>query len=172
MKIEEQSLEAHSKANGMLVAKYASQSSKHIDLLIGLVSQEVVYQQRATQALAYAVAHLKVKLSEVQLNKLINLLKIENIHNAVPRGVLKILELQNSLPEISEGFLFEFCTTNIMNPQKAIAVRVFSLPVAYKIALKYPDLQNELRQILEGLSPNEGPGMRFRKTKYLKLLRD
>jgi hypothetical protein len=170
MNIEAQLLVAHSRENGMLVARFASQNPKHIDLLIVLAGTETVYQQRASQALAYAVEHLKFKLSESQLNKLIDLMKIDYLHNAVSRGVLKILELQKELPESNEGFLFEFCIQSIMNPHKAIAIRAFSVPVAYKIALKYPDLQNELRQVLDGLSSDEGPGMRFRKTRFLKLL--
>ncbi len=171
MNIEQQLLVAHSRANGMLVANYASKNPKHIDLLIQLAKQEVVYQQRASQALAYAVEHLKFNLSTKQLNSIVALLKDENLHDAVHRGVLKVLDLQKSFPEESESFLFDYCITQILNPQRAIAIRAFSVPIAYKVVLKYPDLKNELIQILESLSPMEGPGINFRKKHYLALLK-
>ena len=170
MDISAQLLKEHSKNNGMLVAKYVTENSINIDLLIALSSTEVVYQQRSSQALAYAVEHFKIRLNEYQMKELINLLKIEGIHDAVHRNVLKIIDIQVVIPSSTEGFLFDYCTSNIMNPQKAIAIRAFSVPVAYRIALPYVELQNELCQILQGLSPLEGPGMMFRKKKYLQLL--
>lgn len=170
MDLKDQLLEEHSKRNGMLVAKEVSLNHKNIDKLIKLCLTEKVFQQRASQSLSYAVEHFKVKLTAVQLSKLIQLLKNEDLHDAVPRNTLKILDLQTDFPEDDEGFLFDFCTSSIMNPQKPIAVRAFSVPIAYAVAMKYPELKNELEQVLLSLSDLEGPGMNFRKTKYLKLL--
>lgn len=171
MNIKQQLLEAHSRNNGMLIAKEVNKNKKHIDTLIELLTAETVFQQRASQALAYTVEYFKLGLTAVQLTNLIELLKDSSVHDAVHRNILKILDFHKSYPIACEGFIFEFCTESIMNLQKSIAVRAFSVPVAYRIALKYPDLQNELEQILSGLSDMESPGIKTRKSKYLPLLR-
>ncbi len=156
----------------MAAAQMAVEKPILIQELIELSGDaKVVYQQRASQALSFSVEYLGFQLSKKQIDDVCVLLSKKNLHPAVARNGLKILELQE-IPKAQEGFLVDYCFNCIMNPQIPIAIRAFAMPVLYKIALSYPELKQEFKLVLEGLSDNESPGIQSRKRKYLRLLND
>ena len=164
-------LKEHSKRNGMEVAKHIQEDPKIIDDVINLLSSEsIALQQRAPQALCYAVEYLKVTLTCSQIAQLVQILKKVNLHNAVPRNILKIIELNGNVADQDKGFLFDYCIDTITSSNNPIASRAFAVPVAHKLVIEFPDLQQELKEVLLSLSDLESPGIQFRKKKYLQLL--
>ncbi len=85
------------------------------------------------------------------------------------RNIIRILQ-DSELPEDQHGFLVEYCFQKIIDPKNAIALRVFSIPVLYRLSIIYPDLQAEFKLCLEELIPQASSGLKNRAKKYLKLI--
>ena len=48
-----------------------------------------------------------------------------------------------------------FFTPSVETPSVAVAIKVYSMQVLYKICLKEPDLKNEVQLLIEDLMPHE-----------------
>ena len=82
---------------------------------------------------------------------LINHLKNKNIHSGVVRSIMRIFQTQ-PVPKKYESFVLDKCYEFIKNSSEAIAVRAFSISVAYNISMPYPDLLKELSLVLSHLN--------------------
>lgn len=78
--------------------------------------------------------------------QMINLLEKEN-HQAVERGVMRTLHACN-IPEESEGQLLDICFKWLADPQKLVAAKVHAMETAYKLSIQYPELLQELEQVI------------------------
>jgi hypothetical protein len=85
---------------------------------------------------------------------------IENtMHITLLRNTLRVFQFM-SFDEEMEGKLFEFCFNNSTNLKQPIAVRFFGLKICIKIAKKYPELKNEVLELLNILSIDDTPAMK------------
>jgi hypothetical protein len=86
-------------------------------------------------------------------------LAIENTkHDALLRNTLRAFQYMD-FDEEWEGKIYQFCFNNSTNLKQPIAIRAFALKICIKLALKYPELQNELIELLTILSNDEAPGI-------------
>ena len=90
-------------------------------------------------------------------------------HDAVHRNILRILE-DIPIPEDIEGALYDNCFQLLNNPDRAIAIRVFAMTVAFRIAKKYPDLLDELRLSIQLHYPYGSAGFKSRAGKILNYI--
>jgi len=98
------------------------------------------------------------------------LINLENPnHDAVVRNTFRSLQYMD-IPEDIEGLAFEKAFEFLLNPQNAIAVRVFAMTVCGNIARKYPELKHELVPVIEEQYPYGSAGFKGRANKILKSL--
>ncbi len=79
---------------------------------------------------------------------------IENIHNfktiGLKRGLARILSEQNySYNEDNSGRLVHVCFNWLNDPAEAIALKIYSMTILYKISNTYPDIKTELISSIE-----------------------
>ena len=90
-------------------------------------------------------------------------------HDAVIRNTFR--SLQNiDIQEELEGLAFEKAYNYLLDPQNAIAIRVFAMTVCGNIALKYPELKHELIPVIEEQIPHGSAAFKSRGARVLGLL--
>lgn len=92
-------------------------------------------------------------------------------HDAVVRNILRAFQELEEIPEDVEGQIFDLCFEYLLNPSHSIAIKVFSMTICRKIAMKYQDLKAELIVVIEDLMQDASPGILSRAEKELKKLR-
>ena len=105
------------------------------------------------------------ELIEPYLQPFVDKLDEPNIHNAVKRNVMRVL--QDNLPEQLLGQVATKCFDYISDPAEAIAVKAFSLTVLDTICKREPDLKNELLLLIKERLPYETPAFKSRAKKIL-----
>ena len=97
---------------------------------------------------------------------------LEFLENNEPEeGIIRsmIRPMQSAvIPEELKGRLAELCFNYLNNPQKSIAVRVFSMSVLENITKSYPEMAYELRVVIENHLPNGSAGFKNRGMKIIK----
>jgi len=124
---------------------------------------------RVTQRAAWPMSNcveLHPELIGPYLPKLIDLLKRDDFHNAVRRNVVRLLQFID-VPQQYAGKVYSDCIDLLNDPNEPVAVRVFSMTVAAKIARSEPDLMNELRLVIREHLPNASPGFLARARKLI-----
>ena len=90
------------------------------------------------------------QLMEPYLEKLILNLEKTDLHVAIKRNSLRILQFM-SVPEKLTSTLFDRCLNYLTDPEEPIAVKAFSMQVLYNCCKVYPELTQEVIPIIETL---------------------
>lgn len=90
-------------------------------------------------------------------------------HDAIIRNTFRALQ-NMAIPEEVEGLAFEKAFDFLLNPANAVAIRVFAMTVCGNIALKYPELKQELIPVIEEQFPYGSAGFKSRAKRVLKSL--
>jgi len=90
-------------------------------------------------------------------------------HNAVLRNTFRTFQEIDFLEDL-EGAVFDKSFDFFLDVNNAIAIRVFAMTVCGNIALKYPELADELIPVIEEHLPHGSSGLRARGGKLLKAL--
>ena len=77
---------------------------------------------------------------------LIKQLERDDAHVAVKRNVARLFQFVD-IPKRYHGRVFDACYNLLDNPNQPVAVRVFSMTVAAKLAENEPELLDELRLV-------------------------
>lgn len=93
-----------------------------------------------------------------------------NMHEAVKRNVMRLLQFID-IPDNLAGLAFDKAFTLFTNTSEPIAVRVFAMQVMADVAMKEPDLKNEVVIAIEEGLPYGSPGYKSRANKLLKKLK-
>ncbi len=91
-------------------------------------------------------------------------------HDAVIRNTIRTLQYVE-VPEELEGEVYERCFNYLLSPNYPIAVKVFSMSVLAKIAMKIPELKEELILAIEDYLPHGSKGYQSRAKRVLTMLR-
>lgn len=124
---------------------------------------------RLTQRAAWPMntcAERHPELIRPYLPRLIELLKSGEHHAAVKRNIVRLLQFVDIPPRLA-GKVYSHCLDLINDPDEPIAVRVFSITVAAKIARPEPDLMNELRLVVRENLPHSSAAFRVRAREVL-----
>ncbi|CAG5080645.1 hypothetical protein [Parvicella tangerina] len=136
--------------------------------VVNLIPKDQYLQQRASHVLIHTLEYHKYEPSKKEIIALTNLLKQKGMIEGAYRNILRTLDELDAYPEEVEGFLFDYCSTAMTNLTRPLAIRAFSIPIAFKIGVKYPDLLKELRELLHGIAEEDGVSVQSRKRDYLK----
>jgi hypothetical protein len=156
----------HSKRMTMRIVEYVGEDARKFkDLIEIFFSDEYVLAQRAGWAVNYC-AEFHPKLVRPHLKKMLDQLERDDIHDAVRRNVFRILQFVE-IPEKLLGRVYAHCLDYVEKADAPIAVRVFALSVAAKIARAEPDLLRELQLVVKKHLPYAPAAIRSRARKIL-----
>ena len=158
MKLREEILKEHSKAQCTKIVNWVGINQQRFDELFTLFLQdEYRVTQRASWPLSYCVSANPVFINK-QWKSLINNLKKPDLHNDI------------EIPEKYQGEIMNICFTYLESPTEALAVKAFSMTVLANLAKLYPEIKTELRLLIEDQYPNQTAGFKSRAKKVLKQL--
>ena len=166
MDIREALLAEHSKAQTMKIVRYIDgDPAKFKELMGHFLGDTYRLSQRAAWAVNYCAEHHH-DLVKPYFNKLVQQLERDDVHVAVRRNVARMLQFVD-IPKQYEGRVFDACYNLVDDPHQPVAVRVFSLTVAAKVARDSPELLDELRLLAAKYPQGSTAGFRSRCLKVL-----
>lgn len=166
MQIREALLEVHSKAQAAKICDYVGDDSQRFAELMSFMMGPVY---RLTQRAAWPVSYCVERHPELitpYWGKLAEQLEREDAHVAVRRNVARLLQFVN-VPKRYQGRIFDACYNLLADPAEPVAVRVFSMTVAAKIAKGSPELLDELRLVATKYPQAATAGFRCRAQRVL-----
>lgn len=116
--------------------------------------------QRAAWAVSYC-AEYHNELVKPYFGRPVEQLERDDVHPAVRRNVVRLLQFVDVPPRF-HGRVFDACYNLVNDVDQPVAVRVFAMTVAAKIARNAPELLNELRLIVEKHAPHTTIAFRVR----------
>ena len=148
MKLREQILQEHSKENCAAIVEWVGDSQARFDELFALfLKDEYRVTQRAAWPMSYCViAH--PSFIQKHFDSLINKLKEPNLHNAIKRNAVRLLQ-DITIPEAYQGAIMDICFEYVASPNEAVAVKAFSLTVLHNLAKQYPEIIPEIKILIE-----------------------
>ena len=170
MKLKEQILSEHTKANCDYIVKWVGSSQQKFDELFDLLlSNEYRVAQRAAWPLSYA-ATCHPQLIKKHFSKLLGNLQKPGIHNAVKRNSIRVLQ-HIEIPTRYHGPVMNLCFNYIASPTELIAVKAFALTILETLSLYYPEIKAELKTIIEDRWDTESAAFRSRAKKILRRMK-
>lgn len=161
MDIREALLEVHSKAQAEKIAAYVGEDEKRFgELIKHLLGPVYRLSQRAAWPVSYCIER-KPELVKPYFNVLIKQLERGDTHEAVRRNVARLFQFVE-VPKRYHGRLFDACYNLLDDPDQPVAVRVFSMTVAAKLANDSPELLAELKLVATKYPALMTAGMRSR----------
>jgi len=161
MNICEALLEVHSKAQAEKIAAYVGDDSERFAELIKLLLGPVYrLSQRAAWPVSYCIER-RPELIKPYFNVLIKQLERDDTHAAVRRNVARLFQFVE-VPKRYHGRLFDACYNLLDDANQPVAVRVFSMTVAAKLAKDSPELLDELQLVAAKHPSLMTPGMKSR----------
>ena len=167
MKLRETILKEHSKTNCNLIVSWVGKNQLRFDELFHLfLNDEYRVVQRAAWPMSYIViAH--PQLITKHFKKLIQYLHQPNIHDAVKRNTLRLLQ-EIPIPEKFHGEIMNTCFDYIISPTEKAAIKAFSLTVLHNLSKQNPDIKQELITIIVDRWDFETAAFHSRAKKILK----
>ncbi|MBI5857371.1 MAG: hypothetical protein HZB42_06945 [Sphingobacteriales bacterium] len=126
---------------------------------------EALVVQRAGWPLSY-IAIACPQLIQMHFGKLISNLRKPDLHDAVKRNTLRLLQ-DVSIPEKFHGEIMNVCFDYIISPAEKPAVKAFSLTILQHLSRQYPDIRQELKTIIEDRWDFETAAFKSRARKIL-----
>lgn len=169
MNLRETILAEHSKSQAAKIVKWIGNDKKRFAELVKLFLND---EYRVVQRAAWPLSNVVIEHPEFvkpYLGKFIDLLSKENLHPAVTRNILRLLQFID-VPEKYLGKLTNACFGFLLNSNATIASQVFSMEVLLNITKKEPELKRELQVVVEDLMKEASSGLKARGSKVLKKL--
>jgi hypothetical protein len=166
MNIRDALLEVHSKAQATKIADHVgADSHRFAELMKQLLGPVYRLSQRAAWPVSYCI-EWHPELVKPYFNVLIKQLESDDAHVAVRRNVARLLQFVD-IPKRYQGRVFDACYNLLANPAEPVAVRVFSMTVAAKLAENEPELLGELRLVAAKYPQAATAGFRSRSRRVL-----
>jgi hypothetical protein len=142
-----------SKRQAMALVDFIGDDAKRFAELMKLFhAGEYRLTQCAAGIIGYCVER-RPELIRPHLPKLLDCLKRDDLHDAVRRNILRLLQYVE-IPRRLAGKIYAHCIDFIDDAGEPVAVRAFALTVAARIAKSEPDLMKELRLIVRKHLPH------------------
>ncbi len=169
MELRKEILKEHSKAQCTKIVKWVGNSQQRFDELFSLfLNDEYRVVQRAAWPVSNAVMAYPSFINS-HWKELINNLKKPNLHGAVKRNSIRLLQ-DMEIPKKHHGQLMNICFTYLESPTEELAVKVFSMTVLGNLAKSYPEIIPELKLLIEDQLPHQTAGFKSRAKKVLNMI--
>jgi hypothetical protein len=170
MSLREPILAEHSKSQTTKIINWVGKSQERFDQLFSLfLNDESRVTQRAAWPLSYCASQ-HPELIRKHLGKLIKNLQKKDLHDAVKRNTVRILQ-EIPIPARLHGELMNICFQYIESPTEAVAIKAFSLTILNNLIPLYPDIKNELKLIIEERWDHESAAFHSRARKILRKIK-
>jgi hypothetical protein len=166
MDIREALLAEHSKRQTAKIVNFVGDDAARFRELMDLFLGDTY---RVSQRGAWAVSNcveLHPHLAGPYFGRMIKQLERDDAHVAVRRNVARLLQFVE-VPPRYRGRVFDVCYKLFADASQPVAVRVFSMTVAAKIAKDQPELLDELRLIAKQHPEAATAGFRSRARSIL-----
>lgn len=172
MNLREQILSEHSKSNALLMSNWIGNNPERFEALMKLFLKD---EYRVVQRSAWVLSLCADKNPQLILPYIEDMIAIcakPNVHVAVKRNVTRIFQTF-PIPEIHQEALINLCFEWLINPKETVAVRCFSMEILCNLSQIYPDLKNELVNIIEDALMHQEltPGFISKSKRSLKKLK-
>jgi hypothetical protein len=180
--LEARILEEHSKAQTLRIVHWVGRDPERLKILMEIFlndppSQPLPkgrgYQYIFTQRSAWAVRYVAEKAPEIMqtwLDRLVNNLNQQPLHDAIVRNTLNVFE-HLDFPAKFDETLADICFQRLAAPGEAIAIRCASMTILERICNRVPELKTELQLILEDQLEHGSAGFKSRAKKVLSRLK-
>jgi hypothetical protein len=166
MDIRAELLAEHSKRQTMKIVRYVDGDPiKFRELMRHFLGNTYRLSQRAAWAVSCCIES-QPELIKPYWSKLIEQLEKDDAHVAVRRNVARLLQFVD-VPKRHAGRIFDACYNLLDDPSETVAVRVFSMTVAARIAKDRPALLAELRLVATKYPQATTAGFRSRSRRVL-----
>ena len=140
MKLKEEILKEHSKAQCTKIVKWVGSSQQRFDELFSLfLNDEYRVVQRSAWPVSYCADAHPVLISK-HWKELMQNLKKPNLHDAVKRNSIRLMQ-GIELPKAYHGAIMDMCFIYLESPKESLAVKVFSMSVLGNLAKSIPKLK-------------------------------
>ena len=156
----------HSKRQTLAIVRYVGDDPiRFRELMDVFLCDEYRPVQRASWAVNCCVeAHPNLAIP--YFSKLIRLLERDDVHTGAHRNILRMFQFVD-VPTRYRGKLYDMCTRFLDDASRPVAVRVFALAVAARIADGREALVSELRLLAEKHVPHTTVALRARARRVL-----
>jgi hypothetical protein len=162
-------LKEHGRKQAIKIAAYAAGSPSRFKSLVDIyLTGPYRVTQRSSWPLSLC-AEEHPELVRPHLKKLLDFIRKPGVHDAVKRNTMRLLQFVD-IPKKNHGQLIDLCFEVLQQPKEAVAIRVFSMTVLSRLIVDQPDLQKELRIILEDHLPYSTAAFRSRASKLIRKL--
>ena len=169
MNLREEILKEHSRPQALKIAGYACASRKNFkELMHCFLDEEYRLAQRAAWSVSWA-ARKKPEMITPHIKDLISVLHKKNVHDAVIRNSVRVLQ-EIDIPEDYHGEVMDACFRFIEIPSTPVAIKAFSLTILFNLSKYYPEIQPELKLIIEDCWEHETAAFKSRAKKILSKL--
>jgi len=152
-----------------MIAVWVGESEKRFKELLELFLYDSYRVSQRSAWVVSFVAEKHPKLIQNNIQALVNRLFDEGLPVAVKRNVIRVLQFIH-VPKNLQAKVMNLCFDFLSDPKETIAVRVFSMTVLANLAKVYPEIKNEIIQVIEAGSKNSSAGYKARQRKVLKIL--
>ena len=159
-------LQMHSKKQALSIADFGIKNKKNFQSLMDCFLSD---NQPLAQKAAWSVGCATKKNHEFiipYIKDLVNLLRKNNLHPAIVRNTVMILE-RIPIPKVYEGTVMHACFTLVASPQTAPAIKAYSLTILFHLSLKYPEIRSESQQVIENQWDDASPAFKSRGKRIL-----
>jgi hypothetical protein len=161
-------LSEHSRENRDAIVDWVGYDTGRMAELMNLFFDT---EKKIAQRAAWPVGEISRYKAQLIMPYLLRM--FENLKNPVHDAVIR-LSLRSfqdvAIPEELEGPLYEICFNYLNDTKQPIAIRVFSMNILTKIATKFPDLIEELMEVIQIHVDEGSAGYKSVSRKNLKKL--
>lgn len=169
MDLKKEILKEHSKAQKTRIVAYIGNNKQRFAALVTVfLNGPYRVTQRAAWPLTYVVES-NPNLILPHLKEILNFLKKKEIHDAVKRNTVRLLQFVD-IPKQHESQVADLCFQFLGDRKEPVAIRVFSMTVLVKIITRHPELKMELAVLIEDELPYASAAFLSRGKKVLKQL--
>ena len=118
-------------------------------------------QQQCSAWPMSVIAEEHPELVEPYLPKLLEYLPRNDVHDAVRRSIVRLLQFV-TIPRRLKGKVYSYCLDLLDDPGQPVAVRCFALSAAVRAADNEPGLMNEIELVVHRHIDNSTAGFRAR----------
>lgn len=161
MDLREEILKEHSRNQALKIAGWIGNDKKRFSRLLDLFLHA---EYRVVQRSAWIISHVTdnhPELAKANLKLLVNRLDDEDIHVAVKRNVIRVLQNMD-IPENLQAKVMNKCIMYVTDPKETVAVRCFSMTVLANLTKKYPEIKHEVEEVIAVCMKNSTAGLRAR----------
>lgn len=150
-KIEDFLTSHRTKDNRDKLAAEVAQNDKYFELLLGIWKRGDIHPNYAACVASHAVMRNE-KLFEKYGEQLFDFIP-DCKTSGEEREILRMAK-ESHIPEKWEGKVLDNCLSNIENPAMAIAIHNYSLELLNRFMKRYPELENEIMEIISRNKPH------------------